>query len=143
MSLIKDVKDEVKILPLDKKSLRKFGLMVGGIFIAISALLFFNDNTGILFWILILIGGGLFLFGLISPMLLRSVYIGWMTMAIVLGWFVSRVILTILFFLVMTPIGLIAKLFGKKFLNLKFRDGKASYWNMRQADKKINYTKMY
>lgn len=143
MSLIKDVKDEVKILQLDKKSLRKFGLMIGGIFIVVSLLLFFNNTSGLMFWVLIIIGGSLFLVGLIYPQLLRLVYIGWMTGAIILGWFVSRIILTVLFYLVLAPIGLLAKIVGKKFLDLRFEVEKKSYWVSKEKKQKIDYTKMY
>jgi len=56
-----------------------------------------------------------------------------MTLALLLGWFTSRVILTILFYLVLTPIGFIAKIFGKKFLSLKIDDGAKSYWEKREV----------
>jgi hypothetical protein len=142
MSLIKDVKEEVTVLPLDKKSLRKFGLLIGGIFIIISMLLYFNDAAELLFWILILFGSGLFISGLVFPEILRSIYIGWMIGAIVLGWFVSRIILAILFYLVLAPIGLLAKIVGKKFLDLKY-DDKPSYWILKEKKQNIDYTKMY
>ncbi len=51
---------------------------------------------------------------------------------IVLGSVVSRVILTLLFFLVLTPTGLVARLAGKDFLRLKLDRKAASYWIKRE-----------
>jgi hypothetical protein len=53
----------------------------------------------------------------------------------------TRVILTVLFYLVLTPIAVTARLFGKQFLDLSFRDPKDSYWVLREKDssKERNY----
>jgi hypothetical protein len=56
-----------------------------------------------------------------------------MTLAVLLGWLMTRIILTILFYLVVTPIGLLAKLSGKDFLNRKFNREAQSYWIPRKA----------
>ena len=143
MSLISDIKTEINFLPLTKKDLRKFGILVGGVFLILCALIFLTGGGEIFEWIFLIVGGFLFLFGLVIPALLKRVYLIWMTGALVLGWIMSRVIITILFFFILTPIALIAKAFGKKFLELDFRDNKTSYWIMREPGKKINYTKMY
>ena len=42
-----------------------------------------------------------------------------MTFAVILGWFMTRLILSILFYIIITPIGLIARIIGKDFLNTK------------------------
>lgn len=143
MSLISDIKTEIKALSSTKKDLMKFGVLVGGVFLLLCALFFFTGGSELFGWTFLIIGGFLFLSGLIIPAVLKRVYLIWMTGALILGWIMSRVIITILFFLILTPIALIAKVFGKKFLDLDFRDGKTSYWVIREAEKKINYTKMY
>ena len=43
----------------------------------------------------------------------------------------TRLILTVIFYLILTPTGFILRLFGKKFLQLKINREKVSYWNMR------------
>jgi hypothetical protein len=143
MSLISDTKTELKLLPSEKKDLRKFGIMVGGVFLAFCAYLFFSEGSELFKWIFLALGGLLFLSGLVVPDSLRMVYLIWMALALVLGWIMSRVIITILFFFILTPIALIAKVFGKKFLDLNFRDNKPSYWISKDPEKKINYSKMY
>jgi hypothetical protein len=55
-----------------------------------------------------------------------------MSLALILGWFMSRVILIILFYLVITPIGLFAKLFRKRFLELKINKSAKTYWEKRE-----------
>jgi len=48
----------------------------------------------------------------------------------------TRIILSLLFYLIITPIGLISRLLGKQFLELRWNKLKGSYWNIR---KKENY----
>ena len=141
MSWTKDVKDELKALDISTKALRKFGLLVGGIFLLIGIWIYYSSQSfiGIIF---ISVGALLLIFGLLFPNSLSGVYKIWMGLAFALGWIVSRILLTILFYFGITLIGSIAKIVGKKFLDVKFRDGKNSYWVVR-GDSKVDYTKMY
>lgn len=139
MSWIKDVLHELNSLDLSTKSLRKFGITIGIILIIISILLW---NSLALRVIFITTGGILFLSGLIFPVNLKTLYKIWMGFAFALGWLVSRIILTVLFIFVMIPIGILAKLFGKRFLDIKWKDGKDSYW-IPKGNKMIDYEKMY
>jgi len=150
MSWISDVKTDLKALELSKKKLRNFGLLVGGIFLLLSVWIFFSQRNRLpetsnytFAYIFLVVGGILFLFGALFPLLLKTTYKIWMGLAIAMGWVVSRILLIILFYLVVTPIRLIAKLSGKKFLDLKFRDNKSSYWVIKPKDAKIDYKKMY
>ena len=62
-----------------------------------------------------------------------------------MGWFMTRVILSLLFYLVVTPIGLIARLSGNQFLDVKMDDSQTSYWNYRKTkkDEKEDYEKQF
>jgi hypothetical protein len=75
----------------------------------------------------------------VSPVILRPLNKIWMTIAIILGWFMTRVILSILFYLVLTPMGWIAKIVGKEFLDINWKRKSDSYWIKR---KKINIEKI-
>lgn len=141
MSWIKDVKNEVKLLNVSKMILRKFGLLVGGVFLLIGFLIN-NSSQSSIGTIFLLMGGLLLIFGLLLPNSLSVVYKVWMSLAFVLGWVMSRVLLIILFYGVITTIGYIAKIMGKKFLDLKFEPNKNSYW-IKKSDAKIDYSKMY
>lgn len=59
----------------------------------------------------------------------------WMSLAIIIGWLVTRAILIILFYLVVIPIGILAKMFGKHFLDTKFDTNVDSYWIPKQYTK--------
>ena len=77
--------------------------------------------------------------GVILPTLLKPLHKLWMTLAVLLGWLMTRIILIILFYLVVTPIGLLARLSGKDFLNRTFNKDAHSYWIPRKttpSDKK-------
>ena len=52
----------------------------------------------------------------------------WMKLAEGMGWVMTRVLLTIFFFLFLTPFGIVMKLFGKTTLDTAWRDGKTTYW---------------
>ena len=52
----------------------------------------------------------------------------WMKFAEVLSWVMTRVILTVFFFGILTPVGLVMKLFGKAPMDLKWKDGRETYW---------------
>ena len=142
MSWINDVKTEIASLELSKKKLRNFGLLVGGIFLVISILFFLKDNN-VMPYIFLIIGGILFLFGAFSPQLLKTTYKIWMGFSFAIGWVISRILLMILFYIIVTPIGLISKLIKKEFLKLRFKSKKDSYWVIKPGDKQIDYTKMY
>tara|TARA_B100000315_G_C14298140_1_gene460564 strand:- start:60 stop:359 length:300 start_codon:yes stop_codon:yes gene_type:complete len=79
----------------------------------------------------LIISSGLILSALLAPFFLRPIYIIWMTLATIIGWVMTRVILIALFYFVVTPIGLISRLFGKQFLELKWNKSQESFWNIR------------
>ena len=56
-----------------------------------------------------------------------------MIAALALGWVMTRILLTIVFFLVVTPIGLLQRLFGKRAIEVDFKPDAASYWQARTA----------
>ncbi len=135
--------EDIKNIKETKKDLRKFGLTVGIVLVILAALLFwFNKPTYLYFG-----GIGLFLVisALLIPVILKPLNKIWMILAIILGWIMTRVILTILFYLVLTPVGLIAKLFRKDFLDLKLDTNVDTYWIKRESKKKeaIDYDRQF
>ena len=122
--------EEIKHIKESKKDLRKFGLTVGIVLLMISVILFMLDKSSYVYFGII--GGVLVLAGILFPSVLKPVNKVWMTLALILGWFTSRIILTILFYLVLTPIGFIAKIFGKRFLSLNIDQEEKSYWEKRE-----------
>src|ERR1051326_6586841 len=108
------IRADLKKLKTDERDLRKFGLMVGGAFVLLGLLFFLRHKSSYPFFI----GAGaiLIVLGATWPRALKFIYIGWMALAFTLGFIMSNVILTLFFFLLVTPIGLLSRLFGKDFL---------------------------
>ena len=123
--------EEIKNMKTNKEEIRKFGFLIGGVLIAIS--IFMLWKTLDQYQLVLIIGVSFVLLGFIIPSILKPIYIIWMTFATILGWIMTRVILTVLFYLIVTPIGLIARIFGVKFLDLSWNDNVKSYWNKREG----------
>lgn len=121
--------EDIRSIKSDQKELRKFGLTVGIVLCLLGILLFFKERP---FQVISGIGLLLVLLSLTIPKLLLPFQKIWMGLAIVLGFLMTRVILTILFYIIMTPVGLVSRLFGKRFLELSFKDSKSSYWIERK-----------
>ena len=68
-----------------------------------------------------------------------------MTLAILMGWVMTGVILIILFFLALTPLAITARIFRKKFLDLKIDKSKVSYWDIREKKeiKPMDYERQF
>jgi hypothetical protein len=118
--------------PLTKKELRKFGLTVGGIFLVLAG---FSQWRGHEIPPMILGGLGVLLFvpGLIAPTILRPVEKGWMRFAAGLAYVNTRIILTLLYYILFMPVGLIRRMLGKDGLNLKLGTGESSDWVKREV----------
>ncbi len=124
--------DEIKHIKSSKKDLRNFGMMVGDTLLVLGGILYWLDKA--VFPYFLFLGAGLFLCGLLAPAILKPIQKVWMMVAVIMGWIMTRVILSILFYLVVSLIGLIGRLLGKQFLDMKIDKSRNSYWNYR--DKK-------
>ena len=69
--------------------------------------------------------------GIAIPVILKPIYWIWMIFATILGWIMTRVILSLLFYVIFTLIGLILRSFGKQFIELNWDKTDSTYWNYR------------
>ena len=120
---------EIKKIKSGERELRQFGIMICVILLAVSGFLFWKGED---VFELLIISFFIFVLGLITPTLLKPFYITWMTFGVVLGFIMTRVILIFIFFGMITPLGLIARICGEKFLSLEYDNKKVSYWNCRK-----------
>lgn len=120
------IRADLQKLKTGAHDLRKFALTVGGVFVLLGVLLLLRNRWSYPF----LLGAGavLIAFGIIWPQALKQVYIAWMALALALGFVMSTVILALFFFLFVTPIGLLARLFQKDFLARKLDKPATTYW---------------
>ena len=142
MSWIEDVKYELHKLDASTKSLRKFGFTIGIVILLISVWLFYKNISNTVIIIIAIIALCLIVLGAFSPKSLSRVYYYWMGFAFIAGWFVSRLLLTILFIFVLTPVAIFAKVFNKDFLDLIQKKDRSTYWKKKDY-KFSNYEKMY
>lgn len=116
-----------EIPELDTKGLREFGLMTGGILAVLFGLVLpwlFGFNYPLWPWI---VGGVLIVWGLAHPDSLKPVYNIWMRIGQAIGWVMSKVILTILFYGLITPVGFVMRLSGYRPMNDEFDAAATSY----------------
>jgi hypothetical protein len=135
--------EEIKNIKSGKKELRQFGITIGAVLGFLGAWFLWRDATGS--YPLLITAVVFFSLGFILPRLLKPLHKLWMTLAVLLGWLMTRIILILLFYLVVTPIGLLARFCGKDFLNKKFDSKVNSYWIPRKATpfERKNYERQF
>ena len=135
--------EEIKNIKSEKSDLRKFGITIGVILLFIAGFLFWKEKGS--FQILLTFGIIFCILGIVIPFILKPIYWVWMIFATILGWVMTRVILSLLFYLIFTPIGLVSRLFGKQFIELKWNRTESSYWNYRSKGvfEKEKYEKQF
>ena len=128
MSLLQTVRAEVRALDPSPGALRQFGVVVGGVLAVVAGLLLWR--RGLSSWVCGLggIGGALMLVGLVAPVVLRPIRQAWMTGAFVMGFVMTRVILTAAWVLVFIPIGLTMRVLGKTPLARRLDPSATTYW---------------
>ena len=111
---------------------KNFGIVFSIFFLLISIYLLLNNNP-IYYWSLFV--SFIFLvLGLMNSKILSPLNLLWFKFGILLGKIVAPVIMGVIFFLVVTPISIILKIFGKDVLNLKFNNNK-TYWIVKDGPK--------
>lgn len=138
-----NLRDDIKQLKTSPRDLRKFGLLVGGVFAGLG--LFFLLRHKAHYPYFLWPGIVLAACGVMFPRALKYVYVAWMSVAFVLGFAMAHVILTLFFFLVLTPIGLVARVAGKDFLRRKSSKQSTTYWIVRERTPKsaADYEKQF
>ena len=123
---------------------REFGLIVGGVFVLLGSWWVYRGKFFSAAYVVMVAGAALILFGVLAPRLLVIPRRLWMKLAEAMSYVSSRIILAIVFFLVLTPIGLIKRAMGWD--PLQRRGGsRDSFWEPypeRQKNPR-HYEKMY
>ncbi len=114
--------NEINTAEVTKSDLRKFGFIMGGMFALIFGLIFpwIGDKTKdtwpmwpfivmAVFWVV----------ATVAPQILRPVNDIWLKIGNVLGFINTRIILGLMFFVMIFPIGMLLKLFGKDSMDRK------------------------
>jgi len=114
----------------DRATLRKFGLTMAACFAMITLIIFLRHKhstvmTSVISLCFLLCASTI-------PALLKYFYIVWMKFAFILGWFNTRLLLCVFFYLILSPIGLLMRLFKIDLLDRRFNRTRQSYWKPKE-----------
>ena len=118
----------VRLMPEPKspKDLRSFGLIVGAGFTVIGLWPLVRRGLPPRLWALEL-AAALVLAALIFPRALRYPYRVWMFIGHCLGWLNTRILMTLIFYVIFTPAALVMRLIGRDAMNRKYESSAQSY----------------
>lgn len=115
---------------MKKSSEKSFGILFGVVFIIVSVWpLFYSNSLRIWSLILAII---FFLLAFLKPSLLKSFNNAWIKLGELLGRIIAPIVMAIVYFLILTPISLLVRLFGKDLIGMKFSNDIKSYWIKRK-----------
>ena len=118
--------DKIKI-----SSNRSFGLLFFVVFLIVSLWPLTHEGS-IRIWSVI-VSAVFLILGLINSRLLTPLNVLWFKLGMILGAIISPIVMGIVFFLVVTPIGLLLSIMGKDVLNKKYNKKKETYWIKRNT----------
>ena len=108
---------------------RSFGLLFGAVFVLLAAYgWFFKSWSSVVELSLLGVALAFVLLGFVAPKILSPLNWLWFQLGQVLGKIVSPIVLGAIFFLLLTPVSLVTRLFGRDELRLKREALQTSYW---------------
>jgi|SRR6185503_11891625 len=119
--------------PPSPRTLRQFAALFLIVFTLVAGLRVWRGDTGTATTVIAVTGVVIGLLGLVRPAAIRYVYTGWMIAAFPIGWTISRIIVTLLFFVVFTPFALVFRLMGRDALRRR-RHTLTTYWMATNAE---------
>ena len=113
-----------------KSSNRSFGLLFFIVFLILGLWpLKSGENLNFYFLAISLI---FLILGLIDSKLLSPFNKFWIKLGVILGNIIAPVVMALVYFVILTPVSLTVRLFGKDLLALKFLKKRETYWNTRK-----------
>ena len=112
-----------------QSSNRSFGLLFFIVFIVVGLWPAIKGETANIY--LILISLFFLIFGLINSKILSPFNKAWIKLGEILGLIIAPIIMALVYFIILTPISLIVRMFGKDLLGLKFLKKQDTYWIKR------------
>jgi hypothetical protein len=112
---------------------RRFGLTIGGAFLALAALAWWRERIIAADWLAGL-GAAFFLAGLLVPTYLGPVERSWMKLAHAISFVTTPVMLGVMYFGIITPVGLMRRWFAEN--PIEHRASETGFWKARPAGKR-------
>jgi hypothetical protein len=111
------------------RELRQFaGIWFPVFWMIVAGILYFGADSPTLAGVAAIFGilvGGV---GIYRPAFIHPIYLGWMYAAYPVGWAMSHILLGIVFYVILTPIGLVMKLCRYDPMRRSIRTGEITYW---------------
>ena len=120
------------IQQIEKKQCRDFGMLVGGVFTFIGLWPMLIRGESLRIWALG-IGSILIVAGAFLPSILAPVYRAWMWIGHILGWINTRILLGVVFYGIVTPIGILFRLMGKDEMRRRSEESSSTYRVVKKA----------
>ncbi len=114
-----------------KKDLITFNLIWMAVFLAVCLLPLIKGGEARLWAAIVAVS--FLLVALLFPTGTKGFYTLWIKFGDVAGYINSRIILGILFYLLITPVGVVMRMLGKDLLNKKIDKSAATYWESREV----------
>ncbi|MFH1116987.1 MAG: SxtJ family membrane protein [Pseudomonadota bacterium] len=134
MNIIEEIREEIRAVLVEpsNRDMNILALLFLGIGCAVGAyVLFLKGSSNGYIWAA---GGAVLGACRAVPQLFRRIYRFWVGFSIVLGYFVSRMLLTIIFFIVVLPTGIIMRIAGKDPMERKRDPEAATYWKQKEPE---------
>jgi len=128
--------------PTTAKTSQQFGFLLAGLAFVVSLRGAWNDGITGLSLALATLAVVAALVAWSKPVIYQPVYSLWMVLVFPIGWMMSRLILLTLYFLVLTPIGLLLRWRGHDPLTLK-ACSKGTFWKRRETTEPGRYLRQY
>ncbi len=116
----------MKDIKKTEKELKEFGMIMGLVILIITGVLVWKQHPA--WYPFFSLAFVFILSGIIYPPSLTLIERWWMKFGMTMGHIMTHIILTLMFFLVMTPIGFLLRLFGKKLLDTQPDPSLKTYW---------------
>ena len=116
------------------KDLKQFGSALTGILMVFGVVNFLKGRASWYPWFFSL-SGAMILLVLIAPRRIKPIFIIFTKVAHAIGWVNTRVILALIYFIFVTPIAIVMRIFGKDPLDRSIDKNEMSYWAKREAAK--------
>ena len=120
----------MKIKNIEYPSNKKFGLFFSIVFLLIAWFLF-EGSLNLYIYVCIGISTLFFLATIICPNILLPLNKAWMAFGLILGSIISPIILGIIFFIIITPIAILGRMFGRNELKLNYKNNKSNWVTKR------------
>ena len=119
------------------RELRIFGLLLVGFSVLMGLLLHFRFEASRAALGAVVVGWSLAALYFLFPSLRKPIYLGWMFATFPIGWTVSHLVLAVVYYAILSPIGVVMRLTGRDPLQRRLDRQATSYWSRRQPPESL------